>query len=56
VVKDEDVLSRCAWTPLVGTTLNNKVVATFVNGVKVYHNGVIDETHKGKALKYKVEK
>lgn len=54
VVKDEDVLSRCGWTPLIGTTLNNKVVATFVNGVKVFDNGAINGSCRGKALKYKI--
>lgn len=53
-VKDEDVLSRCGWTPLVNTVLNNKVVATFVNGVKVFDNGVINESCRGKALRYKI--
>lgn len=52
IVKDEDVFSRCGWTPLVGTTLNNKVIATFVNGHKVFHNGVIDDSCNGKALVY----
>lgn len=51
-VTDDMVLSRCGWTPLVGTTLNNRVVSTYVNGNRVYHNGEIDETHKGLALKY----
>lgn len=54
VVKDEDVLSRCGWTPLIGTTLNNKVIATFVNGEKVFDNGMINESCRGKALKYKI--
>lgn len=54
VVTDEDVLSRCGWTPLAGTTLNNKVIATFVNGVKVFDNGTINEYCRGKALKYKI--
>lgn len=54
MVKDEDVLSRCGWTPLVGTILNNRVMATFVNGVKVFDNGAINESCRGMALKYKL--
>lgn len=55
VVKDEDVLSRCGWTPLNGTTLNNKVVATYVNGKRVFNNGIVDDTSKGKALKFTIK-
>lgn len=55
VVKDEDVLSRCGWTPLKGTTLNNKVVATYVNGKRVFSNGIVDDTSKGKALKFTIK-
>ena len=51
-VKDEDVLSRCGWTPLAGTTLNNKVVSTYVNGIKAFDNGTINESCRGKALAY----
>lgn len=51
-VTDDDVLSCCNWTPLAGTTLNNKVITTFVNGVKVFDNGLINDSYKGKALKY----
>lgn len=53
MLNDEDVLSRCGWTPLVGTTLNNKVIATFVNGMKVFDNGAINESCRGMALRYK---
>lgn len=51
-ISDKDVMSRCAWTPLAGETLHNKVISTYVNGNRVYHNGVIDNSIKGKALKY----
>ncbi len=51
-VKDSDVISRCAWTPLARETLHNKVASTYVNGNRVYHNGEIDQTHKGMTLKF----
>ncbi len=54
IVKDEDVLSRCGWTPLVGTMLNNKVVSTYVNGCRVFNNGTIDESCRGMALRYRI--
>lgn len=53
-VKDEDVLSRCGWTPLAGTSLNNKVISTYVNGHRVYHNGAINDSTHGKALKFTI--
>lgn len=54
IVTDDIVLSRCGWTPLIGETLHNKVLATYVNGHKVYDNGKIDNTHKGAPLKFKI--
>lgn len=35
-VTDADVISRCGWTPYNGMQLNWQVVATWVNGKKVY--------------------
>lgn len=53
-VTDDMVLSRCGWTPLAGTTLNNKVLSTYVNGHRVYHQGNIDDSCHGKALKFTI--
>lgn len=36
-VKREDVVSKCGWSPLEGTTLQWKVIQTFVNGQCVYN-------------------
>ncbi len=49
-VTDEMVLSRCAWTPLAGTTLHNRVITTYVNGARVYHDGVVENSIIGKPL------
>lgn len=49
-VTNECVLSKCAWTPLLGTTFHSKVTHTFVNGHLVYNNGQIDESIKGLPL------
>lgn len=54
IVKDEDVLSRCGWTPIAGTSLNNKVISTYVNGHRVFHFNNIDNSHRGMALKYSI--
>ena len=53
-VTDDMVLSRCGWTPLTGTTLNNKVLSTYVNGHRIYHQGNIDNSYRGKALKFTI--
>lgn len=53
-ISDDIVLSRCQWTPLAGETLNNKVISTYINGQRVFHNGIINEACRGMALKFKI--
>lgn len=43
---------KCGWSPFEGTTFNNKIVATFVNGNKVYENGKIIDVKAGEKLKF----
>ncbi len=38
-VRREDVLYKCGWSPIEGQRLRSCVVATFVNGRKVYDEG-----------------
>jgi dihydroorotase len=49
-VDKNNVLSKCGWSPLEGTTFHTKVTHTFVNGHLVYDNGHFNETQKGQAL------
>jgi dihydroorotase len=49
-VTKENLLYKCGWSPVEGTTFQTKVTHTFVNGNLVYANGVFDETTKGQAL------
>jgi dihydroorotase len=49
-VTKENLLYKCGWSPVEGTTFQTKVTHTFVNGNLVFANGVFDETTKGKAL------
>jgi dihydroorotase len=49
-VDKTNILSKCGWSPLEGTTFQTKVTNTFVNGHLTYDNGKFDETKKGKAL------
>lgn len=50
-VDKENILSKCGWSPLEGTSFKTKVTQTFVNGNLVYDNGEFNEKTKGKALK-----
>ncbi len=51
-VTDEMVLSRCGWTPLAGTTLHNRVVATYVNGREAYIDGTASSDCPGMPLDF----
>ncbi|WP_113925577.1 dihydroorotase [Cognataquiflexum aquatile] len=49
-VSKENILYKCAWSPLEGTTFHSKVEKTFVNGILVFDNGSFSEKVKGQAL------
>lgn len=40
-IRNEDVLSRCAWTPYDGRRLNGRIDRTFVRGREVFADGVV---------------
>lgn len=49
-VEKSNILSKCAWSPLEGTTFHSQITHTFVNGHLVFVNGKFDDSQKGKAL------
>jgi dihydroorotase len=49
-VSKENILYKCGWSPLEGTTFHSKVLNTWVNGHLAYANGTFNEEVKGKAL------
>jgi dihydroorotase len=49
-VSKENVLYKCGWSPMDGVTFHSKIVSTFVNGHRVFNNGVFEETRKGERL------
>lgn len=51
-VTDQDVLSRCQWTPLDGTTFHHRVARTWVNGRLAYDRGRVDDGVRGMALSF----
>ncbi|MES1220719.1 MAG: amidohydrolase family protein, partial [Bacteroidota bacterium] len=51
-VKKENILYKCAWSPLENFTFPAAITHTFINGNLVYGNGVWDESKKGERLKF----
>lgn len=54
-VNEENILYKCGWSPLLGTTFHSKVTHTFVNGHQVYANEQFNEMVSGQALRIKNE-
>lgn len=55
VIDEDNVLYKCGWSPLEGTTLHSKIVKTFVNGQLVYDNGDFNEQVRGLRLTFNAE-
>ena len=53
-VTKEDVLSKCGWSPLEGTTFHSRVVKTFVNGKCIYSDGVVADNLASHPLKFNI--
>ncbi|MCM1520358.1 MAG: dihydroorotase [Lachnoclostridium sp.] len=51
-IKDEDVHSRCGWTPLAGTMLRRRPVMTMVNGRVVMSGGRLTGDRPALPLKF----
>ena len=49
-VSKENILYKCGWSPLEGTTFHSNVLSTWVNGHLAYADGLFHEEVKGKAL------
>lgn len=49
-VNRDNVICKCGWSPFEGQTFKSKVIATFVNGNKVYDNGHVIEGSIGQRL------
>ncbi|MHC5067002.1 MAG: dihydroorotase [Planctomycetota bacterium] len=51
-VRNADILSKCAWSPLDGQTLRGRVDATIVNGRIAYRAGQIVDGVRGERLAF----
>lgn len=49
-VTKSNILYKCGWSPFEGTTFNNTIDSTFVNGILVYNKGNFNEEDKGSRL------
>ncbi|NNK80462.1 MAG: dihydroorotase, partial [Flavobacteriales bacterium] len=51
-VSKENLLYKCGWSPFEGQSFQSKVKHTFVNGHPVYQDGIIDDSFRGKRLRF----
>ena len=51
-VDTQELYSKCGWSPFAGFTFHSRIVSTFVNGVRVFHEGSFDESQRGIALEF----
>ena len=52
VIKNDDMLYKCGWTPYDGMEVKSQVTHTFVNGKLVYHDGIVEDSIWGKPLEF----
>lgn len=52
IVKENNLLYKCGWSPLLGETFHHKILSTWVNGRRVFHAGDIQNAFKGEALQF----
>lgn len=51
-ISKDNILYKCGWSPLLGSSFPFQIYATFVNGQMVYQEGKFDETQKGHRLQF----
>jgi dihydroorotase len=51
-VAKDNILYKCAWSPLEGTTFQTKIKQTFVNGNLVFDDGNFFDDIKGKEIEF----
>lgn len=52
-VTRDDVISKCGWSPLEGTTFSSTVKLTIINGKEAWRDGRFIDTHAGKPLEFR---
>ncbi len=54
MIDEESLFYKCGWSPLEGESLPGKVISTWVNGVRVYDEGIII-TNQGKRVNFEID-
>lgn len=52
VISDDDVVSKCGWTPYDGIAVNYEIVTTVVNGQPAFHEGHLTDIHSAQPLTF----
>lgn len=52
LVRRENLLYKCGWSPFEGFEFSSTITHTFVNGHLAYENGKIDTSYTGKRLSF----
>ena len=52
LVDKGNILYKCNWSPFEGTTFSCSIESTFVNGNRVYHNGLFNDELASMRLKF----
>jgi len=52
VVRDEEQLTKCRWSPWHGERLKGQVMRTIVGGRTVFNNGTVNPMHRGSRARY----
>src|SRR5690606_1478763 len=52
VVRREDDLSKCGWSPFDGTSFHTRIAATWVNGIQVWNGTNLLGTPAGQRLRF----
>ncbi len=50
----DDILSKCGWSPVEGRIFRYRVTKTFVNGLLAYDNGTLNDSCRGEALEFRI--
>jgi dihydroorotase len=51
-VRNEDVLSKCGWSPFDGMTFHSSIASTWVNGIRVWDGKQLLGTAAGQRVKF----
>jgi dihydroorotase len=52
IVRREDVLSRCGWSPFEGDTFRSRIASTWVNGVLAWNGRNLVGSPQGQRLTF----